>query len=137
MEIAKFTKRVFSYLCDLILCFAIGASCGVPLFLLTSIPWYFNVLITLACCYGSYLIPCIIFMSIVRGRTLGALIFGIKHVNNDGSKISIKNIIIKNLYLGLIPFTIVNAFYMLSVHTERTIFDKITDTIVIDIFKSN
>jgi len=137
MEIAKFTKRVFSYLIDLIICFAIGAGCGVPLFMFTKIPWYFNMLITLSCCYGSYLLLCILFMSIFRGRSLGALIFGIKHVNQDGSNISIRNVIIKNLYLGLIPFTIVNAVYMLIVHTEKTLFDKITDTIVIDVYKNN
>lgn len=133
MKIAKFNKRVFSYLVDLIICFCAGGFASFPLYKFTKIPLYFNILLTLVICYFVYLIFCILFMIIVRGMSLGSLIFGVKHVNEDGSNISIRNVIIKNLYLGLIPFTIVNAIYMLSIHTQKTIFDKITDTIVIDI----
>jgi len=133
MEIARFTKRTISYLIDTIICFGLGIGCGVPLFKMTKIPWYFSIIITLAFCFFIYVILNSLFMLIVRGRTLGALICGIKTINNDESKIKFKNILIKNLYLALIPFVIINAVYMLSIHTETTIFDRITDTIVVEI----
>ena len=71
-----------------------------------------------------------------KGRSFGAFIFGIKTTTKDNKVISTRNIWVKQLYLGLIPFVLANAIYMLVVHTELTLFDRITNTIVIDIKNS-
>ena len=71
-----------------------------------------------------------------KGRSIGAFIFGIKTTTKENGNISLRNIWVKQLYLGLIPFVIANAIYMLVIHTEQTLFDRITNTIVVDIKNS-
>lgn len=133
MEFARFNKRVFSYLVDFVFAFGLGAAFGCLLFIFTSIPWYFSLLITFLFCYIAYLLINVPIMHFSSGRSIGAFIFGIRTVNQNNEPISLHNIWIKNLYLGLIPFVLANAIYMIIVHTEQTLFDRITDTIVVDI----
>lgn len=136
MEIARFNKRVLSYLVDFLISFGIGAGCAVPLFMFTKLPWYFIIMIDCVICYAVYLLINVPVMYFSKGRSFGAFIFGIKTVTKENSTISSRNIWVKQLYLGLIPFVIANAIYMLVVHTEQTLFDRITNTIVIDIIHS-
>lgn len=137
MEIARFNKRVLSYLIDFLITFGIGGGLSSLLFIYAShISWYFLMILTFVICYATYLLVNIPVMYFSKGRSLGALIFGIKTVTKDNKTISLRNIWIKQLYLGLVPFVIANAIYMLVVHTEQTLFDRITNTIVIDITHS-
>ena len=136
MEIARFNKRVFSYLVDFFISFGIGGALSSLLFIFTSIPWYFSMILAFVICYVVYLLINIPVMYFSKGRSFGALIFGIKTTTKDNKVISTRNIWVKQLYLGLIPFVLANAIYMLVVHTELTLFDRITNTIVIDIKNS-
>ncbi len=67
-----------------------------------------------------------------NGYTLGGAMLRIKVVHMDDRDINYRDAFIRSVCLSIIPWVLVNAIYMLIVHTERTIFDKITDTIVID-----
>mgnify|MGYP003296244331 CR=1 FL=1 len=136
MEIARFNKRVFSYLVDFFISFGIGGALSSLLFIFTSISWYFSMILTFVICYAIYLLINIPVMYFSKGRSFGAFIFGIKTTTKDNKVISTRNIWVKQLYLGLIPFVLANAIYMLVVHTELTLFDRITNTIVIDIKNS-
>ncbi|MCQ2792244.1 MAG: RDD family protein, partial [Bacilli bacterium] len=133
MEIARFNKRALSYLIDFLLTFGIGVALSIPLFIYTEIPWYFSIILLMIICYLTYLLIHVTTMLLSRGRTLGAAIFGIKTVTKDNKPISGRNVWIKELYLGLLPFVIANAIYMLIIHTEQTLFDRITNSIVVDV----
>ena len=137
MEVARFNKRAFSYLIDFLISYGIGIGLSSLIFIFaTGFPWYFGILISFVICYVTYLLINVPMMYFSKGRSFGALIFGIKTVTKENANISIRNIWIKQLYLGLIPFVIANAIYMLVVHTEQTLFDRITNTMVVDVKNS-
>ncbi|MCQ2794512.1 MAG: RDD family protein [Bacilli bacterium] len=133
MNIEHKKKRILSYLIDFVLPIALGIATTTLLIMRANFPWYFAMLIGAGACYLLYLLLNTIFLCSTHGYTFGSLIFAIKTVTLQGEDISWRIALVKNLYLGLIPFAIVNAVYMLVVHTERTVFDKITDTIVVDV----
>lgn len=134
MSIARFEKRVFAYLIDTI--FAILIS--IPLTLLIcyatnwSMPWYFGLLICQLFAWFIYALfsSCAVHWS--NGYSIGGAIFGIKSVHRDGKRISVADAVVKGVCIGIWPFVLANAVYMLIVHTEITVFDRMTDTIVID-----
>lgn len=132
MEIARFEKRVLSYIIDMIFPYSIGIVSGVMLFIYTPLPWYFSLLLLFLFCFLAWLLINIPAMGFSHGHGIGSAIFGLKTIRKDGKDISWKIVWVKNLYYALLPFMIVNAVYMLVIHTERTVFDRITDTIVVD-----
>mgnify|MGYP003321582360 CR=1 FL=1 len=132
MEIARFEKRVISYLIDLVFPYAIGITSGVLLFVYTPLPWYFSLLLLFLFCFVAYLLVNVPAMGLSKGHGIGSAITGIKTINENGSPITWKAVWIKNLYYALLPCVIANAIYMLIIHTERTLFDRITDTVVVD-----
>ena len=74
-----------------------------------------------------------VFLSfITNGRTFGNLIARIKMVNLNAGRITLRQCLLKYLPLSLVPLTIINAFYMLIVHTETTIFDNLSKTSMIN-----
>lgn len=132
IEPASFTKRVFSYLIDLIFAFGLGGGLGSLIFIFTKLSWYFALIATITICYACYLIINVPLMYFTKGYTIGGAFFNIKTVNEDNSVISLTNIWIKCLYLGVIPFTIANAIFMLVIHTQVSVFDRITNTVVVE-----
>lgn len=133
MEIARFEKRIFSYIIDMILSIVTFIIINVVLARFTSISWYFVLIIAVFSSYAINLLVNVPVMGFSKGRSIGAYIFKIKTIKKDNSSIDWKIAWIKNLYLALIPIVVVNAVYMLTIHTEKTAIDKITNTVVIDI----
>jgi uncharacterized RDD family membrane protein YckC len=135
MGIARFEKRIGAYLIDIIssILFALPLTIFFAYLSSWQIPWYFDLWIAQLLSWFFYALftTCSVHWS--NGYTLGGLIFGIKSVHRDGKRISVGDAITKGICIGILPFVIVNAIYMLVVHTEITIFDRMTDTIVIDI----
>lgn len=135
MGIARFEKRIMAYLIDIV----IAALSAIPLTIVFAylaswkIPWYFVLIIAQLLTWFFYALfsTCISHWS--NGYTIGGAIFGIKSAHKNGQRINVSDAIIKGICIGILPFDIVNAAYMLIVHTEITIFDRMTDTIVIDI----
>ncbi|MFA5283250.1 MAG: RDD family protein [Bacilli bacterium] len=135
MEIARFDKRIIAYCIDMLIAAAAGVATSVLLAINTdwSIPWYFLILIGQTIGYFIYCLFVICALHWTNGFTLGGAILGIKSIHLDRKKISVGDAIVKGVTLGIIPMAIVNAIYMLVIHTEKTIFDRLTDTIVVDI----
>lgn len=132
MNIARYEKRIFAYLIDYLFPILIG----VLAFLLLKnhfsykvfdifviINWF--IIIT----YWIIYIP-ILFL--FNGNTLGSLIFGIKVIPLKAEKITFKISLIRALTLSIPMMVIINVFYMLVVHSERTIFDILSESIVIN-----
>lgn len=132
MKTAKFEKRIFSYLVDLVPCVAIGIVLFI--FVFNKIPVIQDLTIyTITFVISSimYILIWTLILKITNGYTLGGAIFRIKTVSMYSERLSIKECFLKNIFLGFFPCVIVNAFYMLIVHTDKTIFDQLSNTISI------
>jgi len=136
MEIARYEKRVIAYFIDLMVaflpCLAIGINIYLDVPLTQNIPIYFYVLGVQFATYILFVLLSIFFVMVSNGYTLGALIFGIRAVHLDRSRITFRDAIIRSITIGVLPMVLVNAIYMITIHTERTIFDRITETVVVD-----
>ena len=72
-----------------------------------------------------------LFAYLFNGNTIGNLFTKTKMVSIDGKRLTLKQILLKYLPLSLWPTVIINAFYMLYVHAESTIYDTLSNSIVI------
>lgn len=138
MEIARYEKRVIAYLIDLLVAFvpALGLFIFLYFFfepkLTTSIPSYFFALAAELLTYLFYVFLNFFFLVFSKGYTLGMLIIGTKVIHLSKRPPTVREIFLKTISIGLFPMVIVNVIYMLIVHTEKTIFDRISETIVVD-----
>ncbi len=136
MKIARFEKRVIAYIIDIALSLSIvvGLYFGFHLNAsLSSLSWTI-VLIFLVGGFIYFLFGFPI-LYITNGRTVGSFIMGLKAVHIREAHISWKAALIRSMGISVIAMVIVNAFYMLTVHTNRTIFDYLSGTYVIDVRK--
>lgn len=136
MNIIRFEKRIFAYLIDLFFVLAIVAVGSVFLIMkfpkITEIPWYFLMfIIFFAICFIFTLIHTLT-MFISNGRTLGGFIFGLKTIHQNLERLSFADCLCKCILLSLVPIVIINGIYMLSIHTEKTAFDRLTKTVAVD-----
>ena len=134
MKIARFDKRIIAYLIDMVL--AIGSGSYLAVFFATltnwTMPWYFIILIGQ---FSSYFIYCLLTICALHwsnGYTIGSAILGIRTIHQDHSRVSVGDAIVKGVTLGILPMALINAIYMIVVHTEKTVFDRLTNTIVVD-----
>lgn len=125
---------MFGWIIDEVIPLGFGIGMGFILFFVIglSISVFSIVLISILFDYFIYVIINSLTMWISNGYTLGMAIFGIRTIHQDGRKMSAKECFLKCFLTGVIPMDIVNAVYMLSVHTERSAFDRMTETILID-----
>lgn len=134
MKIARYEKRLIGWLIDEL--FALAPV--VPFFLyirtlggaFSSV--YLALLISFILQYILFFILCTCFMAISGGSTFGMLIFGIRCYTPEGGHIKGVQCFLRALLTGIWAMDLLNAFYMLSVHTERSVFDRLTDSLVID-----
>jgi hypothetical protein len=52
---------------------------------------------------------------------------------DERSRIRFKEAFLKALMTGFTAMDLINSIYMLSSHTERSVFDRLTNTLVIDV----
>jgi len=130
MRIARYEKRLLAYFID----FAIALAVALAIFFLIpmSLTVVEKVLLSQIGASLIYFILTFLGLWISNGFTLGAAIAGIRIVRLDDEKISIKEALIRSSSLAIFPWAIINAINMLLVHTERTLFDRLSDTLVID-----
>lgn len=132
MNIARYEKRIFAYLIDYLFPILIG----VLAFLLLKNYFSYKVfdifVIINWFIITAYWIIYIPVLCLFNGNTLGTLIFGIKVIPLKAEKITFKISLIRALTLSIPMMVIINAFYMLVVHSERTIFDILSESIVIN-----
>lgn len=133
MKIAHFEKRVSAYCIDLVLSLAIviGLYFGLHLNANLTLSWTILLIFLVGgFIYFLFGFPLLYF---TNGRTIGSLIMGLKAVHIRETHITWRAALIRTMGISLIGMVIVNAIYMLMVHTNRTIFDVLSSTYVIDI----
>ncbi|OPZ32266.1 MAG: RDD family protein [Tenericutes bacterium ADurb.BinA155] len=134
MNIARFDKRIFGWLIDEILPLLGG---GTLLYFLwnywgTGMSLFLIIFLSVLGDYFLYILINAITMSSTRGATIGMAIFGIKTVHPEGDKLKMGECWLKCLLTGVIAMDLINAIFMLAVHTERSAFDRMTNTLVVD-----
>lgn len=134
MEIARYERRILAYLLDFFL--STGIATASWFFIRANWNIALPVVVQIIICeiLGGFIY--FLFSGIVlkwsNGYTIGSAIFATKVVHIDDRDISYRDAFLRAMGLAIFPWVLVNAAYMLIVHTERTIFDKMTNTIVID-----
>lgn len=136
MEIARYEKRIIAYLIDLVSATIPAFALFLFLYIFTKdkvdIPGYFFALAAQLLTFIFFVLFTFLFLIISKGYTLGSLIIGIKVIHITKRAPSIKESFLRAITIGVIPMVIINVIYMLAVHTEKTIFDRISETIVVD-----
>jgi len=134
MKIARYEKRMFGWVIDEIM--ALGPAIAFFFFIRTLGGAFSSVYLALVLSflvqYVAYFILVPIFMGMSGGSTLGMLIFGIRCYTPEGGHISGGQCFLRSLLTGIWAMDLLNAVYMLLVHTERSVFDRLTDSLVID-----
>ena len=97
-----------------------------------AIPWYFLLVCGFIVQWLVYTILSTICVFIFNGRTFGNLLFGTKIVHQDLKHLSLKDAICISSVHGLLIMMIINLFFMLIVHTEKSVSDRLTDTLAVD-----
>jgi uncharacterized RDD family membrane protein YckC len=134
MTIARYEKRIGAWAVDKLLSLALFA-----LFIYFFPQWFgpeaslfLIVILSYLISYVFYVLFNSLFCFFGNGWTLGMLLFGIKAVHSDGRHLRFKEAFVKVLLTGLIVVDIANSLYMLVTHTERSCFDRMSETSVID-----
>ena len=132
MNIPRFDKRIISYLIDLIIPSILSLLTYFLLkhsFQILDYLTFFLWVEFFAMVY--FLLINSLFAYLFNGNTIGNLFTKTKMVSIDGKRLTLKQVLLKYLPLSLWPTVIINAFYMLYVHTESTIYDTQSNSIVI------
>ena len=136
MNIARFEKRIIAYLIDMILAIGIVVTGYIFGYIFIEpirvIPWYFSIIIFLVLVWLIYMIINVNWLFFSNGRSLGALIVGIRVVHPNLERLTFKDCVCRCASLAIVPMVFVNAIYMLVVHTEKTAFDRMSKTVVVD-----
>ncbi|MFA5236116.1 MAG: RDD family protein [Bacilli bacterium] len=130
MHIARYEKRLFAYLFDSLLSL-LG---GLAIFLLIPMPIPFieKILLSQVAAAFIYVLLTATMLMITNGFTFGSLFVRVRVVRLDEKRLRWREVLIRSVALSIFVWALINAVYMLTVHTERTMFDRISDTIVID-----
>ena len=132
MNIPRFDKRIISYLIDLIIPSILSLLTYFLLkhsFQILNYLTFFLWVEFFAMVY--FLLINSLFAYLFNGNTIGNLFTKTKMVSIDGKRLTLKQVLLKYLPLSLWPTVIINAFYMLYIHTESTIYDTLSNSIVI------
>jgi len=130
MRIARFEKRLFAYLFDILL--AGLASFAIFFLIPMNLTFIEKVLLQQIGGATIYFILTTIILSITNGFTLGSVFVRIRVVRLDDERLRLKDAAMRSIGLAIFPWVLINAIHMLIIHTERTVFDRLSETIVID-----
>lgn len=138
MNTAKLHKRVIAYLIDIVIISAPIVVGLIWLFYFINMeynyatPWYFMLIGGLLIQWIIYTFLSTLIMFIFNGRTFGNALLGIKIIHADNRHLSFKDCLCISAVHGLLIMVIINLFYILIVHTEKSVSDRLTDTIAVD-----
>ena len=136
MNIASYSKRLGKYAVDFV--FACLFPAGILIYVfyfahnLLNIPPLFLGIIIVASEWIFYTIINTAWMHISNGRTLGSLIFGVRIIKPNLARLSFGDCIARNISEGFIIMMVISWVYMLAVGTEKSIFDRMTNTVAVD-----
>ncbi len=130
MHIARYEKRLFAYLFDSL----VSLLGGMAIFFLIPMPIALieKILLSQVAAALIYVATTSIMLMITNGFTFGSLFVRVRVVRLDDRRLGWREVLIRSAGLAIFVWSLINAVYMLSVHTERTMFDRMSDTIVID-----
>ena len=132
MNNARRISRITAYLIDLIIATSIAFSIVIIIIYASRyLNWFLNVFLFFFFGWLVYSIINTITLYFFHGRTIGSYLLHIKIMKTNMAPLSFKNALIKSVAIGLVVLVIVNAIFMLVVKTERTIFDRLSDTIAL------
>jgi uncharacterized RDD family membrane protein YckC len=134
MNIARYEKRIWGWLIDEFISLMAGSACLVLMIIFgrTGGSLFLWILLAISGDYFFYVLVTAVTMHLSQGSTIGMLIVGIKSYHPDGERLKARECWLKALLTGIIAMDIINSIYMLVVHTERSAFDRLTNTLVID-----
>ena len=130
MRIARYEKRLIAYFID----FGIALAGALAIFFLIPLPLTIveKILLSQIAAALIYFLVTFIMLLISNGYTIGSAITRIRVVRLDDERIDVKDALIRASSLAIFPWALINAINMLLIHTERTLFDRLSDTLVID-----
>ena len=132
MDYAQRKNRLLSYLFDLLI--TLGVSMGIFSFTIFSfhIDIIYYLLISVFACYFLYILSVSILLKISKGMTLGGLIFNVRITQTKNRRLSAKQLLIRTSLQGLLPFVLLDIFYLYKHDTNLSVIDKITSTLVVN-----
>jgi uncharacterized RDD family membrane protein YckC len=136
MNIARFGKRISAYIVNLVFAYAfpvvalVLAYVYVPNF--SKIPFLFVFLMIIFASWFAYTFIFTIWLFVTNGRTLGARIFGLRVVHPNISRLSFGDCFARAAAEGMFMMAIISSLYVIAVHTEKSVFDRLTDTVIAD-----
>lgn len=140
MGIVGFQKRIIAYLIDQLVCY--GVATGIyfavslnfptiwPVVNISSLLWVLTLEVLINFVFLT------LFTYFTNGRTLGTLICRYKIISLNESRISFKQTILKYCYECFHIAIIINTIYMLVKHRSKTIFDELSETLVVSTSKN-
>lgn len=130
MRIARYEKRLIAYFID----FGIALAGALAIFFLIPLPLTIveKILLSQIAAALLYFLLTFVMLLITNGYTIGSTITRIRVVRLDDERIDVKDALVRASSLAIFPWALINAINMLLIHTERTLFDRLSDTLVID-----
>lgn len=128
MQRANYERRLLAYIFDLIFSFIFAIFLGIFLKKIIKIPFP----MWLDRTYVMTCLSCFIYVSLAyslfNGVTIGGLLFNVKIVNKDDSRMNLKTSFTRGILLGVIFLAIFNVVYMLINKTQISFYDEATNT---------
>ena len=132
METAALSKRIWTYIINLLVYNGVGFASALPFLLVVKLHPFFYVLIGLGfAMIISLLFECFV-LKISKGYTIASAIFKVKFVSSDGSVIDNKQILIRAAFESIVIFALFDLIYFLKNQTERGAIDRLSDSFAID-----
>jgi uncharacterized RDD family membrane protein YckC len=134
MNIARYEKRILGWLIDKLLSWLVLAAALTLCLLYLPEPTslFFEILLAFAASYLFFVVSSAIALWAFNGYTLGMALVGIRTCHPSGERLRLGESFVKSLMTGLFGMDLLNAAYMLFAHTERSAFDRLTKTLVVD-----
>ena len=136
MNTAKLPRRIISYAFDMILSFAIALTLVIlgSRFIkgFANLGIFYIVTIFFVLLWITYVFIFAFWLFLSNGRTLGMLIFGLRVVHKDISRLKFGDCFARSAAEGVLIFIVIDLFFVLITNTERTSFDRISNTYVVD-----
>lgn len=135
MNIARYERRIIAYLIDFLLAYGLSIAIYFVVLQFYSWPvlsqyWWIELIGTILFVIG-YGFGQVLF----HGVTLGSFFCKTRVVKINNEPLRYRDAFIRSLTLSLPPMVLINAIYMITVHTERSIFDRLSDTMVVNRFE--
>jgi uncharacterized RDD family membrane protein YckC len=135
MSIARYEKRMIGWLIDKLI--SLGALAGVLtveiLYLPKDFSLFLEILIATIAGYAFYVLTVSLYLFFGNGYTLGMQLMGIRTYHATKDHIRFYEAYLKAMMTGFTAMDLINSIYMLSSHTERSVFDRLTNTLVVDV----